>query len=76
VIEKVWEGNIDDYDKLDGYEELPDDVKEKVREVFERGYIADEDWRHAPGGNRPNPPAAKRTSKKVCCRWCMRRGIG
>lgn len=65
VIKKVWDGELGDMDMLDGYDELPDDEKEHVKEILERGYVADEDWKHAPGGNRPDPPKAKRVPKKV-----------
>lgn len=30
---------------LDGYEELPSDLQEKVKQSLEVGHVADEDWR-------------------------------
>lgn len=35
----------DDVSMLDGYEELPDDLQEKVKLALENGHVADEDWR-------------------------------
>ena len=40
-LNKAIEG---DYDYLDGYEELPEDVQERVRQAIDDGHIADEDW--------------------------------
>ena len=33
-----------DPSQLDGYEELPEDLQEKVVNAFEQGHIDDEDW--------------------------------
>lgn len=30
---------------LDGYEELPEDLQEKVKLALENGHVADEDWK-------------------------------
>ncbi len=30
--------------QLDGYDELPDDLQEKVANAVEQGHVADEDW--------------------------------
>lgn len=30
---------------LDGYEDMPDDVKEKIAAAFKAGHVADEDWK-------------------------------
>ena len=38
----------DDFDYLDGYDELPDDLQETVRKAFEQGHVDDEDWRGVP----------------------------
>lgn len=32
-------------DMLDGYEDLPSDLQEKVGQAFEDGHVADDDWR-------------------------------
>ena len=33
-----------DFDLVDGFDELPDDAKEKVKRAFEQGHVDDEDW--------------------------------
>lgn len=30
---------------LDGYEELPNDLQEKVKQAFDNGHVDDEDWK-------------------------------
>ena len=35
----------DDLDLLDGYDEIPPDVQEKVKRAIEQGHVDDEDWR-------------------------------
>ncbi|EMC92692.1 hypothetical protein BAUCODRAFT_37597 [Baudoinia panamericana UAMH 10762] len=40
-----WKDTSDgDMDRVDGFEELPDDVKDKVRRAFEQGHVDDDDW--------------------------------
>ena len=34
-----------DFDMLDGYEDLPEDLQETVRRAFEQGHVDDGDWR-------------------------------
>lgn len=34
-----------DTDMVDGYDELPQDMKEKVDFALENGHVADEDWK-------------------------------
>lgn len=34
----------DDATELDGYEDLPEDFQEKVRDAVRDGHVADEDW--------------------------------
>ena len=34
----------DDADNLDGYDELPKDLQDKIKLAFEEGHVADEDW--------------------------------
>lgn len=36
------EGN---FDYLDGYDELPADLQEKVRNALSQGHVDDEDWK-------------------------------
>lgn len=33
-----------DMDLVDGFEELPDEAKEKVKRALEQGHVDDEDW--------------------------------
>jgi len=56
-------------DYLDGYDELPSDLQEKVRTALERGHVDDEDWKGDIEMNRPGKkgfrsPAAKKKKKK------------
>lgn len=39
------EATNNDLDMLDGYEELSEDLQEKVRRAFEQGHVDDDDWR-------------------------------
>ena len=39
------ESSDDDIDMVDGYDELPEDAKDKVRRALEQGHIDDEDWK-------------------------------
>lgn len=33
-----------DLDLVDGYDELPEELQEKVRRCIEQGHVDDEDW--------------------------------
>lgn len=33
-----------DMDMVDGYDELPDEVQEKVKRALEQGHVDDADW--------------------------------
>lgn len=33
-----------DATELDGYEDLPEDFQEKIRNAVQEGHVADEDW--------------------------------
>ncbi|KAJ5918738.1 zf-PARP-domain-containing protein [Penicillium verhagenii] len=48
-IKKEWQENCSedkpDYSRLDGYDELPVELQEKVRRALEQGHIDDEDWK-------------------------------
>ena len=35
----------DNFDMLDGYDELPEDLQVTVRRAFEQGHVDDADWR-------------------------------
>lgn len=39
------EGDEDNYDLLDGYDELPSELQEKVRVALKQGHVTDEDWK-------------------------------
>ena len=34
-----------DMDLVDGYDTLPDEIKEKVKRALEQGHVDDEDWK-------------------------------
>ena len=42
-----------DPENLDGYEELPDDIKQKIAQAIQQGHVDDEDWRGDVELNRP-----------------------
>ena len=44
-IANMKEKTEDNLEYLDGYEELPEDLQEKVRRAMEQGHVDDEDWR-------------------------------
>ncbi|KAL8963770.1 MAG: hypothetical protein Q9193_000017 [Seirophora villosa] len=67
-IERIKDATEDDLEMLDGYEELPSDLQEKVKQSLEVGHVADEDWRGDLEQNRPGmkgfrSPAAKKAKK-------------
>ncbi|KAL9018266.1 MAG: hypothetical protein Q9185_004432 [Variospora sp. 1 TL-2023] len=69
-IASIKDATEDDLDMLDGYEELPDDLQEKVKQSIENGHVSDEDWRGDLEQNRPGmkgfrSPAAKKARKKI-----------
>lgn len=42
----TWRDETDgDMDNVDGYAELPDEMKEKVAKAIEQGHVDDEDWK-------------------------------
>jgi hypothetical protein len=43
-IENVNSEIDDDVMNLDGYEELPEDIQEKVARAFKQGHVDDDDW--------------------------------
>ncbi|MCJ1432455.1 hypothetical protein MMC27_001811 [Xylographa pallens] len=49
-LNKEIEGNLE---YLDGYEDLNDDDKAKVRQALADGHVSDEDWRYDIEMNRP-----------------------
>ncbi|KAL8944529.1 MAG: hypothetical protein Q9211_000540 [Gyalolechia sp. 1 TL-2023] len=72
LIERLKTALGDDVSMLDGYEELPDDLQEKVKLALENGHVADEDWKGDLEQNRagkrgfrsPAPKKSKKSSKK------------
>ncbi|KAL8945027.1 MAG: hypothetical protein Q9216_000011 [Gyalolechia sp. 2 TL-2023] len=71
-IESLKTALDDDVSMLDGYEELPDDLREKVKLALQNGHITDEDWKGDIEQNRPGkrgfrspaPRKPKKSSKK------------
>ncbi|KAL6240010.1 hypothetical protein BDW75DRAFT_196715 [Aspergillus navahoensis] len=49
----VGEGDDRDLEMLDGYEDLPIELQEKVTRALEQGHVDDEDWRGDPEMNVP-----------------------
>lgn len=44
-IENLKQAIEDDLDLFDGYDELPEDLQEKMRRALEQGHVDDEDWK-------------------------------
>ncbi|MCJ1250970.1 hypothetical protein MMC30_008200 [Trapelia coarctata] len=61
-LKKAIEGNLD---YLDGYDDLNDDDKAKVRQALADGHVADEDWRYDPEMNRPGKIGFRSPAKKA-----------
>ncbi|KAI9678750.1 MAG: hypothetical protein M1817_005807 [Caeruleum heppii] len=52
-------------DLLDGYDEVPEDIQDKIRRALEQGHVDDVDWKGDPEYNRPGKVGSrKRTPKK------------
>ncbi|KAL5000293.1 hypothetical protein BDV10DRAFT_163141 [Aspergillus recurvatus] len=51
VNDIVGEGDDRDLEMLDGYEDLPVELQEKVAKALEQGHVDDEDWRGDPEMN-------------------------
>ncbi|KAK0938399.1 hypothetical protein LTR29_010039 [Friedmanniomyces endolithicus] len=52
-IIRNWKTSSDgDMDMVDGYEDLPSDMQEKVQRAFEQGHVDDADWGGDPEMNR------------------------
>ncbi|RDW86863.1 uncharacterized protein DSM5745_03505 [Aspergillus mulundensis] len=66
VLDSIGEGDDLDLDMLDGYEDLPSDLQEKIEKAMKQGHVDDEEWRgdaelNVPGasGFRVKTPAKK-----------------
>lgn len=44
VIHNWKEASGGDFDYVDGFDALPEDIQNKVRRAFEQGHVDDEDW--------------------------------
>ena len=44
-IDNIKESIEGDLDMFDGYDELPEDLQEKVRKALDDGHVDDDDWR-------------------------------
>ncbi|RAK84371.1 zf-PARP-domain-containing protein [Aspergillus costaricaensis CBS 115574] len=65
MVETVGEEGERDWSALDGYDELPEDLQEKVRRAIEQGHVDDEDWKGDVELNRPGKTGfRKRVTKK------------
>lgn len=49
---------------LDGWEELPDWAKEKIKQALKDGHVADEDWKGDPEKNRPGQKGINSARRK------------
>ncbi|CAF9909843.1 MAG: hypothetical protein HETSPECPRED_009534 [Heterodermia speciosa] len=69
LIANMKEATENNFDLLDGYDELSEDVQQTVRRAFEQGHVDDEDWKGDVEQNRPGAkgfrsPAVKKKKKK------------
>ncbi|KAJ5105938.1 zf-PARP-domain-containing protein [Penicillium alfredii] len=53
-----------DYNLLDGYEELPEELQAKIRKGLEQGHVDDEDWKGDVEMNRPGKSGFRARGKK------------
>ena len=44
-VENLKESIENNVDLFDGYDELPEDIQEKMRRALEQGHVDDEDWK-------------------------------
>ncbi|KAJ5293727.1 hypothetical protein N7508_008548 [Penicillium antarcticum] len=65
--ESIQIEGTDDYnfEQLDGFEELSDELKDKVRGAIEDGHIPDEDWKGDVELNRPGKTGFRVRGKKA-----------
>lgn len=79
-LENWWEIAEQDVGLIDGYDELPDDAKAKVKRALEQGHVDDEDWkgdveknRHGQKGFRlsKKEQAKKDAEVSCCCAYAM-----
>lgn len=45
IDEEGGDGEEKDYSVIDGYEDLSDELQEKIRGALEQGHVDDEDWK-------------------------------
>lgn len=43
--EDAGEGEEKDYTGIDGYDEIPEEDQDRVRNALEQGHVADDDWK-------------------------------
>ena len=53
----------DNLDLFDGFDELPNDLQEKVKTALADGHIADDDWTGVPSVCSPTPPITLTSSR-------------
>ena len=44
-VENLKESIENNVDLFDGYDELPENIQEKMRRALEQGHVDDEDWK-------------------------------
>ncbi|KAI9844005.1 MAG: hypothetical protein M1837_005940 [Sclerophora amabilis] len=64
-IKNIKDSIEEDLDLLDGYDEVPNDLQERIRRALDQGHVDDADWRGDVEMNRPGMRGThKRTPKK------------
>ncbi|KAL4957244.1 hypothetical protein BDW69DRAFT_156725 [Aspergillus filifer] len=65
INDLIGEGDDRDLDMLDGYDELPSDLQDKIKRALEQGHVDDADWKGDVEVNRPGQTGFRiRASKK------------
>ncbi|KAL2057564.1 hypothetical protein ABVK25_001948 [Lepraria finkii] len=68
-VVSINEAIENDVNLLDGLEELPEDIQEKIKTALAEGHVADEDWNgdiemNRPGMNGYRTPASKKARRE------------
>lgn len=64
-IENIKESIDEDVDMLDGYDEIPPDLQEKIKAAIENGHVNNEDW----NGVCSDVPRDERKSLNILRTW-------
>ncbi|KAL9096681.1 MAG: hypothetical protein Q9165_001169 [Trypethelium subeluteriae] len=68
VLENIKDTIDGDYELVDGMDELPEEMQDKIKRAIQQGHVDDEDWQHDPAMNTVGAkgfksPATKKSKK-------------